>query len=149
LKFVRLPLVIVAIYAIARFLIGLNGVPYTPRGNAMFSVVAATTISSFLFGALSGKVGKFGWAGSALVGALIGLWAQIFVFSLTALSYLMNANTYYNNWDSLNVPEGTVVPMGQALAARAFGLVVNVILAAIIALIGRACGALAPTPETT
>jgi hypothetical protein len=149
LKFVRLPFVIVAVYALGRFLVGLNGVPYAPRGNAMFSVFAATAIASFLFGGLSGKVGGFGWGGSALVGALIGLWAQLWIFCLTALSYLMSANTYYNHWDSLNVPEGTSVPMSQALAARAFGLVVNVIIAAIVALIGRACGALAPKPEST
>jgi hypothetical protein len=147
LKFVRLPLVIVAIYAIARFLIGLNGVPYAPRGNAMFSVLAATIISSFLFGGLSGKVGKFGWGGAALTGTIIGIWAQLFVFGLTVLSYLMNANTYYNHWDSLNVPEGTVMPMSQAVVSRAVGLVVNAIIATVIALIGRACGALAPSPQ--
>jgi hypothetical protein len=147
LKFVRLPLVIVAIYAVMRFVIGLNGVPYAPRGNAMFSVVAATVISSFLFGGLSGRVGRLGWGGAALTGALIGLWAQLFVFVLTLLSYLMGASTYYNHWESLNVPEGTVVPMGQALGARAFGIVVNVIIAAVIALIGRIFGALAPEPD--
>jgi hypothetical protein len=148
LKFVRLPLVIVAIYAIARFLVGVGGVPYAPRGNAMFSVLAVTIISSFLFGGLSGKVGKFGWGGAALTGALIGLWAQLFVFGLTVLSFAMGVDSYYTHWDSLNVPEGTAAPMGQAVGLRAVGLVVNVIIATVVALIGRACGALAPSPET-
>ena len=63
LEFVRLPLVLLVIYAAARFSLGLAGVPYAPRGNAMVSVVELTIISSIYF-ALSGKVGGFGWAGT-------------------------------------------------------------------------------------
>ena len=73
LRFVRLPLVLLAIFAVARFLLGANGVPYAPRGNAMFSIVGLTFVSSFYFGALSRRLGGFGWGGTALVGYSIGL----------------------------------------------------------------------------
>ncbi len=80
LRFVRLPLLLLLIFAVARFALGANGVPYAPRGNAMFSIVGLTFVSSFYFGALSRRLGGFGWAGTALVGYSIGLWAQILIF---------------------------------------------------------------------
>ena len=60
LRFVRLPLLLLLIFAAARFSLGVAGVPYAPRGNAMFSIVGLTFISSFYFGALSRRVGGFG-----------------------------------------------------------------------------------------
>ena len=53
LRFVRLPMLLILIYAILRLIIGLRGVPYAPRGNAMFSVVGLTIVSSVYFGALA------------------------------------------------------------------------------------------------
>lgn len=144
LRFVRLPLLLIFIFAVARFIVGLAGVPYAPRGNAMFSIVGLTFISSFYWGALSGRVGGFSWLGAALIGVTLGLFAQILIFSATALSYALNLNTYFIHWDALNVPEGTAVPMSKALTARAGGLLFGPIPPAIIALIGRALGALAP-----
>lgn len=76
IRFVRLAYVLIGIYAISRFILGLAGVPYAPRGNAMFSVVGATVISSFYFGALSQRAG-FNWLGTALTGASIGVYAQL------------------------------------------------------------------------
>lgn len=145
-RFVRLPFLMIVIYTAARFSLGLAGVPYAPRGNAMFSIVGLTFISSVYFGALSGRVGGFGWGGAALVGVVIGLFAQILIFSATLISYLASLNTYFVHWDALNVAEGTVVPMGTATAARAGGLLFGPIAAAIVALIGRALGGLAPSP---
>jgi hypothetical protein len=146
LRFVRLPLLLIVIWAIARFSLGLAGVPYAPRGNAIFSIVGLTIISCLYFGALSGKVGGFGWGGTALVGVSLGLFAQILIFLATLISYLGNLNTYFVHWDALNAPEGTVVPMAQALATRASGLVFNSITSGIAALIGRLLGGLAPKP---
>lgn len=144
LRFIRLPLLLILIFAIGRFLLGLAGVPYAPRGTAIFSVVSLTFISSFYFGALSGRVGGFSWLGAALIGVAIALFAQILIFTATLLSYLLHLNTYYIHWDALNAPPETVVPMGRALTARLAGIITNPIAAAIIALIGRALGALAP-----
>jgi hypothetical protein len=144
LRFIRLPLLLIFIFVVGRFILGATGYPYTPRGNAVFSVVGLTLVSSFYWGALSGRVGGFGWLGAVLVGVALGLFAQILIFSATALSYALDLNTYYRHWDALNVPEGTIVPMQQALKIRAGGLLFGPIPPAIIALIGRALGALAP-----
>jgi hypothetical protein len=148
IRFIRLPLLLLVIFAVARFSLGMAGVPYAPRGNAMFSIVGLTFISSFYFGALSRRVGGFGWAGTLLVGYFLGLFGQILIFTATWLSYAMNVETsYFRHWDALNVPAGTVLPMGKAMATRAGALVVGPIIAMIPAVIGRALSALAPAPE--
>jgi hypothetical protein len=143
-RFVRLPLLLILLFAIGRFTLGLAGVPYVPRGNAIFSVVVLTIVSSLYWGALSGRVGGFSWLGAFLTGVAIGLFAQILVFTATLVSYLLNLQTYFNYWEALNAPPNTVVPMKQALIARAGGLVVNTLMAGVAALIGRALGGLAP-----
>ena len=145
LRFVRLPFLLLAIFAFGRFMLGMNGVPYAPRGNAMFSVFGLTLISSFYFGALSKRLGGFSWGGTALVGYSIGMWAQILIFLATWVSYAAGIEaSYFRHWDALNVPEGTIVPLGNAMMARVGGLVIGPIIAVIPALIGRACAGLAP-----
>jgi len=145
LRFVRLPLLLLSIFAVARFLLGANGVPYAPRGNAMFSIVGLTFVSSFYFGAMSKRLGGFSWGGTALVGYSIGLFAQILIFLATGLSFALGIDaSYFRHWDALNLPEGTVVPMAAAMTTRAGALVVGPLIAIVPALIGRLCSALAP-----
>jgi hypothetical protein len=147
LRFVRLPLLLLLIFAIARFALGANGVPYAPRGNAMFSIVGLSFVSAFYFGAMSRRIGGFGWGGTAVVGLVIGLWAQILIFTATWLSYAMGIETsYFRHWDALNVPEGTIVPMATAMQTRAGALVVGPLIVMVPALIGRLASALAPEP---
>src|SRR5918998_3501012 len=121
LRFVRLPLVLIVIWTIARFSVGLAGTPYAPRGNAMFSIVGLTIISALIYGAMSKRVGGFSWVGTILIGVVLGLFSQILIFTATLVSYVANLNTYFIHWDALNIPEGTIVPMKQALMARAGG----------------------------
>ena len=148
LRFVRLPLLLLLIFAIARFTLGARGVPYAPRGNAMFSIVGLSFVSAVYFGALSRRVGGFGWGGTALVGYTIGLWAQILIFTATYLSYAMGIETsYFRHWDALNVPEGTIVPMAQAMTTRAGALVIGPLIVVVPALIGRVLSGLAPEPK--
>jgi hypothetical protein len=145
LRFVRLPLVLIVIWTIARFSLGLMGVPYAPRGNAMFSVFGLTAICALIYGALSNRVGNFNWVGTILIGVVLGLFSQILIFAATLISYAADLNTYFTHWDALNVPEGTTVPMAKAMATRAGGLVGGPISAIIATLIGRAAfGKLAP-----
>lgn len=147
LRFVRLPLLLLLIFAVARFALGAKGVPYAPRGNAMFSIVGLTFISCFYFGALSRRVGGFGWGGTALVGYSIGLWAQVLIFTATWLSYAAGIEgSYFRHWDALNVPEGTIVPMATALQTRLGGLLFGPFFAIVPALIGRLAASLAPGP---
>jgi hypothetical protein len=145
LRYVRLPLVLLVVWAALRFIIGLRGVPYAPRGNAMFSVLGLTIISCLYFGAMSRRVGGFNWLGTALVGAVLGLWAQILIFTATLISFAADLNTYYVHWDALNIPEGTHVPMARGMTTRAVGLIAGTIVGIVMALIGRAVfSALAP-----
>ena len=145
LRFIRLPILLLAIYAFGRFMLGAQNVPYAPRGNAVFSVLGCAVISSFYFGALSKKVGGFGWGGTALVGYSIGLIAQIYIFIATWLSFALGIETsYFRHWDSLNVEQGTVVPMAAAMTTRAIGLATGPLLPTIASLIGRAASGLAP-----
>lgn len=148
-RFVRLPLLMLTIYAAGRFLLGANGVPYAPRGNAVFSIVGLTFISAIYFGALSRRLGGFSWGGTVLVGVVLGLYGQVLIFIATWLSYAMGIETsYFRHWDALNVPEGTVVTMAAALSARAGGLVIGPLIAIVPALIGRLASALAPEAAT-
>lgn len=145
LRFVRLPLVLILIWAVARFSVGLAGVPYAPRGNAMFSVVGLTFISALYYGAMSHRVGGFGWLGTFLCGVVIGFWSQVLIFAATLVSLAAGLNTYFVHWDALNVPEGTTATMGQAMAGRAGGLFFGSLISGVVALIGRAVfSALAP-----
>jgi hypothetical protein len=147
LRFVRLPLLLILIFAVARFALGAKGVPYAPRGNAMFSIIGLTFASSFYWGALSRRIGGFGWGGTALTGYTLGLFAQILIFVATWLSYSAGIETsYFRHWDALNVPEGTVVPMATAMQTRAGALVVGPLITIVPALIGRVVSALAPDP---
>jgi hypothetical protein len=147
LRFVRLPFLLLLIWTAARLWLGASGVPYAPRGNAMFSIIGLTFISCVYFGALSRKVGGFGWGGTALVGYGLGLFAQILIFTATWMSYAAGIEaSYFRHWDALNVPPETVVPMGQALSIRAGALVVGPVVTTVIACIGRLFGGLAPEP---
>jgi hypothetical protein len=115
----------------------------------MFSLVGLTFVSSLYFGAMSGRVARLNWGGTVLVGLFIGVFAQILVFAATFISYSAHLNTYFVHWDALNVPEGTVVPMNQAMKARFGGLIINPIFAGIVALIGRLLAFLAPKPAAS
>ncbi len=146
LRFVRLPLLLILIWAVLRFLMQpVFGAPYAPRGNAAFSVVGLTLVSCLYFGAMSGRVARLSWLGAFPVGVVIGLFAQILIFTATLVSYAAGIETYFIHWDALNVPEGTSVPMGKAMISRASGLFFGSLFAGVFALIGRAVfGKLAP-----
>jgi hypothetical protein len=139
-------MLLLVVWAVVRFILGVAGVPYAPRGNAMFSVLGLTIISCLYYGALSKRVGGFDWKGTLLIGMTIGCFGQILIFSATVVSYLGDLKTYYVHWDALNVPEGTVVPMARAMLIRLQGLVFGTILTPVVfAFIGRALAGLAPS----
>jgi uncharacterized membrane protein YeaQ/YmgE (transglycosylase-associated protein family) len=146
LRFVRLPLLLIVIWTVLRFLNGpVFGTPYAPRGNAMFSVLGLTIICGLIYGALSSRMGNFSWVGTILIGVVLGLFSQILIFLATLISYVAGIDTYFRHWDALNIPEGTTATLAQALMTRAGGFIAGPILGTITALIGRAVfGKLAP-----
>src|SRR5882762_6663832 len=115
LQLIRLPLILIVILVIIRFILGARGVQYSARTNAATSVLMLTIWCSIIFGALSAKVNGLGWVGTILVGVFLGFFTESLVLIATLISYVAHVDTYFNNWDSLNVKEGTVVPMAQAL----------------------------------
>jgi hypothetical protein len=149
LRLVALPLVLLLIWTIARFALGVSGMPYAPRGNAMFSVFGLTLISCIYYGALSKNLAGFGWGGTILTGYTLGLAAQILIFIATLVSYLMGVEgtSYFAHWDSLNVPEGTMLPLSKAMTTRALGLVFGPIFPIVAAVIGRLLASLVPKPQ--
>ena len=150
LRFVRLPLLLLSIFAVARFLLGASGVPYAPRGNAMFSIVGLTFISAFYFGALSRRLGGFGWGGTALVGYSLGLFGQVLIFAWRpgSASRPVSRPPTSGTGTPSTCPRGRSCRWPTALQARLGGLVVGPILAVVPALVGRVLSALAPDPGT-
>ena len=149
LRFVRLPLVLLVIWTVLRFINGpVFGTPYAPRGNAMFSVLGLTIVCALIYGAMSKRIGNFSWVGTILIGVVLGLFSQILIFLATLLSYVLNLNTYFIHWDALNIPEGTTATMAQALTTRAGGLLAGPIMGLVLACVGRLIfGPLAPAPR--
>jgi len=149
LRLVRLPLLLLLIWAVARFSLGLAGFPYAPRGNAMFSIVGLTFISCIYWGALSGRIAGLDWRGTVLVGIAIGLSGQVLIFLATLVSLIGGLNTYFVHWDALNIPEGSPVEFGHTMISRALGLAFGgVLVPTIMALVGRALGGLIPRPAS-
>lgn len=136
LRYLRLPFVLLTIWALGRFVIGFYA-EFSPRTNATFSVVVMTLITSLYFGAMSKSVGGLDWKGTALAGAAIGVWAQLLIIVFTVVSMAGGFNSYYVHWDALNVPEGTEITWGLAVGARGPGLVVNAIISTLEACVGR------------
>ena len=136
MRYLRLPFVMLTSWALGRFVIGFYA-EFSPRTNATFSVVVMTLITSLYFGAMSKSVGGFDWKGTALVGAAIGVWAQLLIIVFTVVSLAGGFQSYYVHWDALNVPEGTQITWGLAVGARGPGLVVNAIIATLEACVGR------------
>ena len=148
LRFVRLPFALLTIWAIGRFTIGFFA-EFSPRTNATFSVVVMTLITCLYFGALSKPVGGFDWKGTVLVGAVIGVFAQLLIILFTVVSLAGGFNTYFVHWDALNVSPDTPITWSTVVFARGTGIVINTILAALEACVGRLLfSGLASTPKT-
>jgi hypothetical protein len=142
-------MVLILLVAIIRLSLGPMGVQYGLRSNAASSVLMLNIISCVYFGALARKVGKFSFLQIILMGITLGLFTQIIIFSFTFISYVADIkDSYFANWDALNVKQGTIVPMATALKTRMGGLVVGPIFSTILALIGSLLSFLAPEPKS-
>jgi hypothetical protein len=153
LKVARPYFVLLAIFAIARFLQGPFGVPYG-RGHHVFSLVTLTAFSCIYYGVFTRR-----WRGYRLMQALLlafalGVISQLAILALTLLSYALSLETYFNHPVALNIrplsemdlrpglPEP--VALGQAVANRLGGLIGNSIFAGILGAIGWTVGGVLP-----
>ena len=137
-------LVLLALFAVGRWMMGLGGVPYT-KGHHVFSLVTLTVLGCVFYAAFVRR-----WLGYPIMravglGMTLGFCAQVVIFLLTAVSYLLGMNTYFNHPTALNA-EGPVA-FGPAMGARVGGLVANTLFAGIAAALGWFFGgALPDTP---
>jgi len=153
LKLARPYFVLLAIFAVARFLQGPLGAPYA-KGHHVFSIVTLTAFSCIYYGVFVRR-----WRGHRLMQAILlafvlGLISQLVILALTLLSYALSLETYFTHPVALNLrPLGETdlqpgawqaVPLGQALANRLGGLIGNSIFAGILGAIGWTVGGVLP-----
>lgn len=140
----RLFLVLLAIVTAGRWGQSLRGVAYD-FGNPVFSIVTLTILSAVFYGAFTRRWAGHGVLRAMRLGAFIGLTAQIVIFASTAISYALGIESYFNHPRALNVD--APIPMADAMARRAAGLVVGVANTAVAAALGWVLGALLPPRE--
>ena len=141
LRLGRLYFVLLAIFAVGRWVTGVRGVPYE-RGRDWFSIVIMTTLAAFFYAAFTRR-----WLGYKLFPAVglamtLALASQAVIFLATALSYALGIDTYFTHPTALNVE--APLPAGEALIRRAAGLFGNTISSGIIGGLGWALGGLLP-----
>ena len=140
-KVARLYLVVLLLFTIGRWVQSLQQVPYD-RAHHVFSIVTLTFMAAFFFAAFCRAWRGYGFGQALLLGVLLGVSAQVVIFLSTLVSYALGLETYFTNPRALNVE--AAIPMGQALARRAGGLVFGPLFDGIAAGLGWAAGALLP-----
>lgn len=141
LRLARLYLVVLAIFTVGRWIMGLKGVPYE-KGHHVFSIVIMTALSCLYYAAFTRR-----WRGYKLFPAVglavtLGLISQTVILSATALSYALGMDTYFTHPTALNVE--APLPAGAAMVVRLQGLLGNSISSGIIGSLGWALGGLLP-----
>ena len=141
LRLARLYLVLLAIFAVARFVQGAMGVEYA-KAHHVFSIFILTVMASVFYAAFCRRWRGFGILRAMGLGATFGFIAQVVIFSATVISYLLGIQTFFNHPTALN--QTAAVPLSQAIGIRAPALVIFPIINAIAAAIGWALGGLFP-----
>ena len=141
LRLARPFLVLLALFAVGRWSMGLAGVDYT-KGHHIFSLVTLTQLGCVFYAAFARR-----WLGYPIMravglGMTLGFCAQVVIFVLTFVSYVLGMHTYFNHPTALNseVP----VAFGPAMGGRLGGLVGNTVFAGIAAALGWFFGGTLP-----
>jgi hypothetical protein len=141
LRLARLYLVLLAIFTVGRWVVGVRGVPYE-RGRDWFSIVILTSISCLYYAAFLRRwrgYKLFPAAGLAMTLAFI---SQVVILLATVLSYSLGMDTYFNHPTALNTD--APLSLADALVVRVRGLFGNTISSGIIGGLGWALGGLLP-----
>jgi hypothetical protein len=141
LRIARLYLVLLAIFAVARFAQGAMGVPYV-KAHHVFSIVMLTITASIFYGAFCRPWRGFSLLRAMGLGLTFGLIAELVIFLATMISYALGMETFFNNPTALN--QTAAVPLAQAVVIRARGLVTLPVVTAVMGAIGWALGGLLP-----
>jgi hypothetical protein len=143
LRILRLYFLLLALFTVGR--LAMTAVPYE-KGHQVFSLVTLTALSAIYYGAFSRRWLGYRVSQAALLGVLIGLSAQIVIFTVTLVSYSLGFDNYFTNPRALlgvNAPPDPIA-FGPAMAMRAGGLFANTITATIVGCLGWAMGGLLP-----
>jgi len=142
LRVARLFMLLLAIFALGRWLQGtVAHVPYE-RGHQVFSIVTLTMLSSVYYGAFCRRWRGYRLAQAAVLGLLLGLMSQVVIFAATFVSYALDVDSYFRAPRALNVE--APIGMADAMLRRAGGLVANSITSGIAGALGWAMGGLLP-----
>jgi uncharacterized membrane protein (DUF485 family) len=139
-------LVLLAIFAIGRWAIGFSGLDYS-KGHHIFSLVTLTVLGVAFYAAFARRWLGYPIMRSVGLGMTLGFCAQLVIFVLTAVSYILGLHTYFNHPTALN--SAVPVAFGTAMGGRLGGLVVNVMGSGIAAALGWFIGGLLPESPVT
>jgi hypothetical protein len=144
LRLARLYLILLVIFVVGRWLMGVNHVPYE-RGNPVFSIVPLTLISSVFYGAFLRRWGKCSVLRAIGMGLTLGLLGQLAIMAATALSYQLNVETYFNHRIALNAEHlEHALGFSEAMSRRLSGLIANCVLNIVAGALGWLFGAALP-----
>jgi hypothetical protein len=146
LRVARLFFVLLVLVVTGRWLLGTLHVPYE-KGHHVFSVVILTAYSCLYYGAFTRRWLDFRLVQAGTLGVVMGLSGQSLILLLTALSYGLGLQTYFNHPTALNAAEA--LSLGPAMVVRLNGLVGNSIGAGILACLGWALGGVLPSARST
>jgi hypothetical protein len=155
LRLARAYFVLLAIFAVARFLQGPLGVPYG-RGHHVFSIVTLTLLSCVYYGVFVRRWRGYRLMQSIALAFLMGVISQLVILLLTVLSYALSLDTYFTSPVALNVRpllESDLVSQASleqpvafqdALLNRVQGVIGNSIFSGIAGAIGWTIGGILP-----
>jgi hypothetical protein len=146
LRLARLFWLLLAIFTIGR--LAMTRLPYATFHH-VFSLVTLTAFATIFYGAFTRRWKDYRVLQAMTLGAIIGLSAQVVIFTATVVSYALGIDTYFTNPRALlgfNAPPDPV-PFTEALLRRSGGLVGNTITAAIMAALGWVMGGLLPADK--
>ena len=141
LKLLRFYFLILAVFTIGRWGLSLGGVEYA-KAHQVFSLVTLSLIASAHHAAFARAFLGYRLGKAAGLGATIGFVTQLVIFVSTALSYMLGLETFWNAPAALNAAQP--IPFGQAMLARAGGVVANTLTNTVAALLGYAMGGVLP-----
>ena len=141
LRVARFYFVLLGLFTAGRWLQSLFHQDYA-QGHQFFSIVTLTFLSSAYFAAFCRKWRGYTLLQAVMLGMMLGLAAQIVIFTSTVLSYALGLHTFFNHPRALNVE--TEVSMNEALMRRAFGMIAGPISNGIAAFLGWLMGGVLP-----
>lgn len=133
--------VLLALFAIVRFALSAQGVPYENPRAASISLVVLTYVSAALTAALARGLAGITLKEAATTGAVMGFVSQVVIFLATMGSIAAGAQTYFNHAPAINdALVGQQITLAAAFPARALGLIIGPITTGIVASIGWLIG---------